>query len=170
MSRLGANRHHGNVMAANHEQFVEPDAFRVAREAVLLVADLRAALAICVYDDTQGVGGMLHMKYVATSEERPLDLTDNTLSSGILLMDRFCKELRAIGARKQSWQVTICAHVPNCGQVDEPAATVVDLVKAYYADSRRAVVYREFREPPSVRVSLHAREGYLASSPTPASA
>lgn len=134
------------------------------------MAELHAALAICVHDDTQGTGGMLHMKYVATSGERPIDLTDNTLSSGILLMDRFCKELRSLGARKQSWQVTICAHLPPQGQVDEPAATVVDLVKAYFADSRRAIVYREFREAPAMIVSLHAREGHLCAAPAAVSA
>ena len=34
---------------------------------LLLVCELRGALAVCVYDDTQGVGGLLHLRYVATS-------------------------------------------------------------------------------------------------------
>ena len=82
------------------EMFVDADTFRVSRESVLLVSELRAALAVCVYDDTQGVGGLLHLRYVATSNDQPIDLTDNTLSSALLLMDRFCKELRGEGARK----------------------------------------------------------------------
>lgn len=158
-------RHHPRSMTKLIEQLVEPDAFRVARDAVWFVAELRGALAICVYDDTQGVGGMLHLKYVATNNDQPLDLTDNTLSSGLLLMDRFCKELRLLGARKQSWQVTLCAHIPERRNMDEPAATVVDLVMAYFADSRRAVDYREFDRGLEAIAKLDAREGQIEFYP-----
>jgi hypothetical protein len=77
------------------EILVQPDAFRVTREPLLLVSELRAALAVCLFDDTQAVGGLLHLRYVATSGTEPVDLTDNTLSSDLLLMDSFCKELRS---------------------------------------------------------------------------
>ena len=95
------------------EILVQPDAFRVTREPLLLVSELQAALAVCLFDDTQAVGGLLHLRYVATSGNEPLDLTDNTLSSDLLLMDRFCKELRSAGARKQSWRVSIFGHTPQ---------------------------------------------------------
>jgi chemotaxis receptor (MCP) glutamine deamidase CheD len=138
---------------------VEPDAFRVSRESGLLVSELHAAVAVCVYDDTQGVGGLLHLRYVATSNNQPLDLTDNTLSSDLLLMDRFCKELRKIGARKQSWRVDLIGHTPDT--MDEPAATVLDLVKAYFADSRRAVECKEVRRRLGLTVRLESREGRI---------
>ncbi|MET0498251.1 MAG: hypothetical protein ABW106_08300 [Steroidobacteraceae bacterium] len=140
---------------------VEPDAFRVSRESGLLVCELNAAVAVCVYDDTQGVGGLLHLRYVATSNDQALDLTDNTLSSDLLLMDRFCKELRKIGARKQSWRVDLIGHTPEeCG-MDEPAATVLDLVKAYFADSRRAVGCKEIRRRVGLVVRMDSREGKI---------
>jgi chemotaxis receptor (MCP) glutamine deamidase CheD len=44
------------------EFVVQPDAFRVSREPLLLVSELRAALAVCLYDDTQAVGGLLHLR------------------------------------------------------------------------------------------------------------
>jgi chemotaxis receptor (MCP) glutamine deamidase CheD len=140
---------------------VEPDAFRVARESSLLVSELHAAVAVCVYDDTQGVGGLLHLRYVATSNNQPLDLTDNTLSSDLLLMDRFCKELRKIGARKQSWRVNLIGHTPKIAGMDEPAATVLDLVMAYFADSRRPVDCQEIRRQLGLTVRLESREGHL---------
>lgn len=138
---------------------VEVDAFRVAREPVFLACELSAALAVCVYDESQAVGGMLHLRYVATSEDGPLDLTDNTLSSDLLLMDRFCKELRGLGARKHSWRVSIIAHTPMSPNMHEPAATVIDLVKAYYADSRLPVTCKEFNRAGAIVVHLDAREG-----------
>src|SRR5262245_66597945 len=121
------------------EILVQNDQFCVSREAKLLVAELRAALAVCVYDDTQPVGGLLHLRYVATNNNQPIDLTDNTLSSDLLLMDRFCKELRSAGARKQSWRVSIFGHTPDTPGMEGPAATVIDLAKAYFSDARLPV-------------------------------
>jgi chemotaxis receptor (MCP) glutamine deamidase CheD len=143
------------------ELLIEPDAFRVADEPLLLAADLQAALAICLHDDTQGVGGLLHLRYVATGDQGPVDLTDNTLSSNVLLMDRFCKELRAAGARKHSWRVRIFAHLPESPNMEKPAATVLDLLRAYFADSRRPVQCEEICRPLGVRIRFHAREGQI---------
>lgn len=144
------------------QMIVEPDAFRVSRESGLLVSELHGAVAVCVYDDTQGVGGLLHLRYVATSStNQALDLTDNTLSSDLLLMDRFCKEMRKLGARKQSWRVDLIGHTPEVGGMDEPAATVLDLVKAYFADSRRAVECKEVRRRLGLTVRLESREGRI---------
>lgn len=147
---------------------VEPDAFRVARQG-MLVATLRAALAVCVHDDTQGVGGLLHLRYVATNDNQPVDLTDNTLSSNLLLMDRFCKELRALGARKQSWRVSVLGHIPEIAAMAAPAATVIDLVKAYFADSRLPVQCKEIRRMLGLVVHFNAREGGLAAGGAPSS-
>lgn len=152
------------------EILVQPDAFGVARGNSLLVAELNAALAVCVYDDTQGVGGMLHLRYVATSNDQPLDLTDNTLSSDLLLMDRFCKELRMIGARKQSWRVSIFGHTPDKAGMDAPAATVLDLVKAYFADGRLPVECKESRRALSLAVRMDPREGRIWVNGTPGTA
>lgn len=146
---------------------VDTDTFRVSREAVLLVCNLEAAMAICVHDDTQAVGGVLHMRYVATSNDKPLDLTDNTLSSGLLLMDRFCKELRMVGARKQSWRVRVIAHTPERPGIDGPAATVLDLVQAYFADGRLPVRTEELRQQGAVSVRFNPREGDLTANGTP---
>jgi chemotaxis protein CheD len=155
------------MTAASKEILVQADAFRVSREAQFLVAELSAALAICVYDDTQGVGGLLHLRYVATSNDQPIDLTDNALSSDLLLMDRFCKELRSLGARKNSWRVTVHGHTPEMPAMAGPAATVLDLVKAYFADARLPVQSREFRRPLGVNVRFHTREGQIWTTGTP---
>lgn len=152
------------------EMFVDADTFRVSREPVLLVSELRAALAVCVHDDTQGVGGLLHLRYVATSNDQPLDLTDNTLSSSLLLMDRFCKELRSEGARKQSWRVGIYAHTPQQAGMQDPAATVLDLVKAYFADARLPLECKELQRELGLLVRLHAREGRIWVTGTPGTA
>lgn len=152
------------------EVLIQPDAYGVAHDDSLLVAELTGALAICVYDDTQPVAGLLHLRYVATNNDQPLDLTDNTLSSDLLLMDRFCKELRAGGARKQSWRVSIFGHTPQTPGMAGPAATVLDLAKAYFADSRLPVECKEAVRPLGLIVRLHAREGRIWVVGTPGTA
>jgi chemotaxis receptor (MCP) glutamine deamidase CheD len=152
------------------DMLVEADTFRVSRESVLLVCELRAALAVCVHDDTQGAGGLLHLRYVATNNDQPLDLTDNTLSSDLLLMDRFCKELRSLGARKQSWRVSIFAHTPQQSGMHGPAATVLDLVKAYFSDTRLPLACKELQRELGLLVRLDAREGRVWVTGTPGTA
>ena len=143
------------------EIVVQPDAFRVSKESSLLSCELRGALAVCVYDDTQAAGGLLHLRYVAIANNQPLDLTDNTLSSDLLLMDRFCKELRQTGARKQSWRVSIFGHTPELPGMEGPAATVIDLSKAYFADARLPVECKEFNRPFGLLVRFDPRAGRI---------
>jgi chemotaxis receptor (MCP) glutamine deamidase CheD len=143
------------------EIVVQPDAFRVSKESSLLTCELRGALGVCVYDDTQAAGGLLHLRYVAIANDRPVDLTDNTLSSGLLLMDRFCKELRSAGARKQSWRVSIFGHTSELPGMEGPAATVIDLAKAYFADARLPVECKEFNRPFGLLVRLDPRAGRI---------
>lgn len=149
------------------EIVVQPDAFRVSKESVQLACELRGALAVCVYDDTQPAGGLLHLRYVAIANNQPLDLTDNTLSSDLLLMDRFCKELRQAGARKQSWRVSIFGHTPEMPGMQGPAATVIDLAKAYFADARLPVECKEFNRSPGLIVRLDPRGGRIWVNGTP---
>jgi chemotaxis receptor (MCP) glutamine deamidase CheD len=152
------------------EIVVQTDQYCVSRDAKLLVSELHAALAVCVHDDTQAVGGLLHLRYVATNNNGPIDLTDNTLSSDLLLMDRFCKELRSVGARKHSWRVSIFGHTPDTPEMAGPAATVIDLVKAYFADARRPVECKELRRPLGLVVRFHSREGHIWVNGTPGTA
>jgi len=152
------------------EIVVQPDAFRVSNESLLLACELRGALAVCLYDDTQGVGGLLHLRYVATANNQPIDLTDNTLSSDLLLMDRFCKELRAAGARKQSWRVSILGHTPDVPGMQGPAATVIDLAKAYFSDARLPVECKEFNRSMGLIVKLDPRAGRIWVNSTPGTA
>lgn len=143
------------------EILVEPDAFRVAQGSAVLVARVHSALAVCLHDDTQAVGGILHLRYAASHEGRPIDLTDNILSSSLLLMDRFCKDLRQVRARQSSWRVRIVGHAPDLPAMEAPAATVIDLVQAYFAEGRRPVECQVFRRSAGLRVQLDAGEGRM---------
>lgn len=153
------------MLAALKENTVYPDEYRVSRAATTFVARLHAALALCLHDDTQGVGGLMHLKYAAGTDEKPVALTDNILSSNLLLLDRFCKELRALGARKTTWRVHIVGHIPVSKGMAEPAATVVDLLRAYFHDSRLPVECREFERFEDIVLTFEPREGLIGIRP-----
>jgi hypothetical protein len=140
---------------------IDVDAYRVTRDTAPLSCELEAAVAVCIHDDTQGVGGLLHLRFVPHSQAKPADLTDNTLSSDLLLLDRFCKDLRAEGARKQSWRVRLVGHIPTINGMETPAATLLDLLRAYFADSRLPVECKELRRQGAVIVRMDAREGIV---------
>ena len=70
------------------EVVVAPDTYHVSPEPMLLVADLHGALALCLHDEGRGVGGLLHLKFMGGTG-RPSDVTDNTLSSVLVVLDRF---------------------------------------------------------------------------------
>lgn len=145
--------------AALREQQVQPDEYQVSRVATLLVARLHAALALCLHDDTQGVGGMMHLRYTSGTPDRPVALTDNILSSNLLLLDRFCKELRTLGARKTTWRVHIIGHLPTTRDLSESAATVTDLLRAYFHDSRLPVETKEVQRAEDLTIKFEPREG-----------
>lgn len=145
--------------AVLREHQVGPDEYQASRAPILLVARLHAALALCLHDDTQGVGGMMHLRYTSGPLERPVALTDNMLSSNLLLLDRFCKELRGLGARKTTWRVHLIGHLPSSKSMAEPAATVTDLLRAYFHDSRLPVETKEVERAEDLIVKFEPREG-----------
>lgn len=146
------------------ELLIQPEEYQVANTQVVLAVPLSASLAVCIHDDTQGAGGALHLRYSASREGRPSDLTDNTLSSNLLLLDRYCKEMRGLGARKTSWRVRIVGHVPVNAGMEEPAASVVDLLKAYFADNRLPVDCKEIKRTSAVMLRMEAYSGKIVVS------
>jgi hypothetical protein len=139
---------------------VDPDVYRVAGRNTTLVANLQAAVAVCVHDDSQGIGGLLHMRYVWTSpNDEPLEFTDNTLCTDILLLDRFFKELKKQGARMKALRTRIFAHTPPAEGLEHPIASVLDLLRAYFMDDRVAPEIREV--PHACKLSFDAHEGRI---------
>lgn len=114
---------------------VAPDTYEVSPEPVILVATLSGALALCLHDEGRGLGGLLHLRFTS-GDGRPSDVTDNTLSSVLVVLDRFKKAVLGNNFRSDEVQARVLAHgLPPTG-VTEPTASIVDLVQADFADSK----------------------------------
>jgi chemotaxis receptor (MCP) glutamine deamidase CheD len=136
---------------------VAPDTYHVSPEPMLMVADLHGALALCLHDEARGVGGLLHLKFIGGTG-RPSDVTDNTLSSLLVVLDRFKRAVLGNSSRHDEIQARILAHAlpPTTG---EPSASLVDLIRADLADGKVACVTQTMRRTESVRVCFQPFAG-----------
>jgi chemotaxis receptor (MCP) glutamine deamidase CheD len=140
------------------EVFVAPDTYQVSPEPMLLIAELHGALALCLHDEGRGVGGLLHLRFMGDSG-RPSDITDNALSSILVVLDRFKRGVIGNSGRRDDIQARIFAHALPPTDAREPSATLVDLIRADLADGKVACGTQMIRRTESVRVCFQPFEG-----------
>ena len=140
------------------EVSVAPDTYHVSPEPMLLVADLYGALALCLHDEGRGIGGLLHMKFLGGTG-RPSDVTDNTLSSVLVVLDRFKRGVLGNTTKGDGIQARILAHALPPTDLDEPSASLVDLIQADLADGKISCGTQTMRRSESLRVCFEPFEG-----------
>ncbi len=114
---------------------VAPDTYHVSPEPMLLVAELHGALGLCLHDEGRGVGGLLHLKFMGGTG-RPSDVTDNTLSSVLAVLDRFKRGVLGNALRSATTSRPASSRMPCRPRRVEPTASLVDLIQADLADSQ----------------------------------
>ena len=139
---------------------VLPDTYEVSPEPVILVATLQGALAMCLHDEGRGVGGLLHLRYTS-GNGRPTDVTDNTLSSVLVVLDRFKKAVLGNNFRSDEVQARVLAHSLPLVDESEPTATIVDLVQADFADSKIHCGSQLVRRTEGLRVCFEPFHGRM---------
>jgi chemotaxis receptor (MCP) glutamine deamidase CheD len=112
---------------------VAPDRFEVTAGEALLTTELHSAIAVCVYDATEEAGALLHLRCVAKSS-KPADVTDTTLATELLLLDRCLESLREAAPAARHLQARIVVHLPDA-EANPACETVVALVKRYLEDA-----------------------------------
>jgi hypothetical protein len=90
---------------------------------------------------------------------RPSDVTDNTLSSVLVVLDRFKRAVLGNGARGDEVQARILAHALPPTDSGEPSASLVDLIRADLADGKIACGTQTTRRTESLRVCFQPVEG-----------
>lgn len=140
------------------EVLVAPDTYHVSPEPMLLVAELHGALALCLHDEGRGVGGLLHLRFMGGTG-RPSDVTDNTLSGVLVVLDRFKRAVLGNASSGGDVQARILAHALPPTDVNEPSASLVDLIRADLADGKIVCGSQTTRRTESVRVFFQPFEG-----------
>lgn len=125
---------------------------------MLLIADLHGALALCLHDEARGVGGLLHLRFMGGTG-RPSDVTDNTLSSVLTVLDRFKRAVLGNSTKRDEIQARILAHALPPTDAGEPSASLVDLISADLADGKISCGTQTMRRTEPLRVCFQPFEG-----------
>jgi chemotaxis receptor (MCP) glutamine deamidase CheD len=132
MQRDGIQR---RVMSkSQREILVAPDRFEVTAEEAVLVAELRSAIAVCVYDAVEEAGALLHLRCIVRGAN-PTDVTDTTLATELLLLDRCVESIRELAPSARNLQSRIVIHLAEQTGAQQTCDTVVALARDFLADA-----------------------------------
>jgi chemotaxis receptor (MCP) glutamine deamidase CheD len=114
---------------------VEPDHFDVVTKDVVLVAQLDSTFALCLYDAVLESGALVHLRVGPPGRVQDPELTDTTLSTDLLLLDRCFAELRKSEPRAQHWQAKVVGQVQDTPGARERFDGVQSFLSAFLNDT-----------------------------------
>jgi len=126
-------------MSPNREITVAPDRFEVADDDAILVTELQSAIAVCVYDAVEEAGALLHLRCIVRSP-KPADMTDITLATELLLLDRCIESMREVAPAARNLQARIVAHLADHPKARETCETVLTMVQDFLRDAGARVL------------------------------
>ncbi|HEY6483828.1 MAG TPA: hypothetical protein VIY54_09910 [Steroidobacteraceae bacterium] len=121
-------------MPGQREIPVAPDRFEVAAEDAFLITELQSAIAVCIYDAVEEAGAMLHLRCIVRGE-KPIDMTDSTLATELLLLDRCVESVRELAPGSRDLQARIVAHLADRPGAREACDSVLNMVQHFLADA-----------------------------------
>jgi chemotaxis receptor (MCP) glutamine deamidase CheD len=119
---------------------VAPDHFDVVSTDVVLVAELNSTFALCLYDAVLESGALIHMRVGPPGRVQDPELTDTTLSTDLLLLDRCFADLRRCEPRAQHWQAKLVGQVQDLPGARERFDGVRGFLSAFLADANVKLV------------------------------
>ncbi len=145
---------------ATREINVAPDKFEVTSGDVLLVTELTSAIAVCVYDATEEAGALLHLRCIVRTS-KPADVTDTTLATELLLLDRCVASLREAVPAARHLQARIVVHLADSPQAEATCAMVVALVKRYLEDAGVRLLPEDIAAGPARALRFRPSMGWV---------
>lgn len=116
------------------EIIVAPDRFEVVADDVILITELRSAIAVCVYDAVEEAGALLHLRCIVRGAN-PVDVTDTTLATELLLLDRCVESIREVAPSARNLQSRIVVHLADHPGAQRTCETVLAMARDFLADS-----------------------------------
>jgi chemotaxis receptor (MCP) glutamine deamidase CheD len=116
------------------EVTVASDRFEVVDDDAVLVTELTSAIGVCLYDAVQEAGALLHLKCVVPPT-RGHDITETTLATELLLLDRCVESMRETAPSARNLQARIVVHLAEHPHAHEVCDTVLTLARQFLADT-----------------------------------
>jgi chemotaxis receptor (MCP) glutamine deamidase CheD len=113
---------------------VPPDRFEVVADDAVLTAELSSGIAVCLFDAVEEAGALLHLRCIIRSD-KPVDVTDTTLATELLLLDRCVQALREAAPGARNLQAKVAAHLPNDAAALAASRSVLALVAHFLEDA-----------------------------------
>jgi chemotaxis receptor (MCP) glutamine deamidase CheD len=148
---------------------VEPDHFDVVNNDVVLVAQLESTFALCLYDAVLESGALVHLRVGPPGRVQDPELTDTTLSTDLLLLDRCFAELRKSEPRAQHWQAKVVGQVQDSPGARERFDGVQSFLSAFLADTNVKLVSCEVHVEHAQILKFRPSMGHVHSEPLAAS-
>ena len=111
------------------------DQFEITQQDSVFVARLQGSLALCFGDEVQETGALLHMQAGRPGRVNDPELTDNTLSSDLLLLDRCLAELKRSEPRARHLQARFVAHADAQAGGRERLLGIQSFIEAFLDDA-----------------------------------
>jgi chemotaxis receptor (MCP) glutamine deamidase CheD len=122
------------MVTAAREIIVAPDRFEIVTQDIVLKAELSSAIAVCVYDAVDDAGALLHLRFIVRGP-RPTDVTDTTLATELLLLDRCVEGLRRAAPGARALQAKVVVHLPEESAAVDACEAVLQLVGHFLRDA-----------------------------------
>jgi chemotaxis receptor (MCP) glutamine deamidase CheD len=140
---------------------VASDDYRIVTDDVVLAARLHSSLVVCLYDAVEEHGALMHLRLAAPGHSLDPNLTDNTLSSDLALLDRALRELAAASPRAQHWQAKLVAHTENQASARVRCEGLQAFIGAFLQDAGIEVVSSMAHADAAVSVQFRPSMGQV---------
>jgi chemotaxis receptor (MCP) glutamine deamidase CheD len=148
---------------------VPPDDYHISSADVVLSADLHSSLVVCLYDEVEEDGALMHLRLAAPGQSRDPNLTDNTLVSDLALLDRALRELATASPRAQHWQAKLVAQTEDQASARARCEGLQSFISAFLQDARIKVLSSVAHVDGTVSVRFRPAMGQLRTQTGPLS-
>jgi chemotaxis receptor (MCP) glutamine deamidase CheD len=142
------------------EVIVAPDRFEVSADDVILITELRSAIAVCVYDAVEEAGALLHLRCIVRGPN-PVDITDTTLATELLLLDRCVESIKEVAPTARNLQSRIVVHLSDHPKAQQTCETVLTMAKHFLADSGVRLLPVDIAAGPARNLRFRPSMGWL---------
>ena len=139
---------------------VSPDRFEITSEDVVLVTELRSAIAVRVYDAVEEAGALLHLRCVVRVS-KPADMTDTTLATELLLLDRCVESMREMAPAARNLQARIFAPLDDHPMSHQVCDAMLTLVRHFLEDSAVKLLPVEVGSGPAREIRFRPSMGWV---------
>ncbi len=144
----------------SREIIVAPDRFEVAADDAILITELRSAIAVCVYDAVEEAGALLHLRCILRGAN-PIDVTDTTLATELLLLERCVESIREAAPAARNLQSRIVVHLTDHPDAHDMCDTVLTIARHFLTDAGVHVAPTDIATGPARNLRFRPSMGWL---------